>query len=80
MAADLLHRSGLDDLDYDEDLVAIAQENGSSAIDALDLVVVFHHGVEALYAGPKHSAHSGVARLQLGCSRTRARPRAQGLA
>jgi hypothetical protein len=54
MAADLLHSSGLDDLDYDEDLIAIAQENGSSAIDALDLVVVFHHGVAELTRGPRH--------------------------
>lgn len=45
-AARLLHESGFEELVFGDDLVAIAEENGSSAIDALDLVVVFDRGIE----------------------------------
>jgi hypothetical protein len=50
-----LRRSGVKELDYDDELQDLATANGSMAIVALDLHTAFYFGVEALYRGPKPS-------------------------
>ena len=47
-----LRESGVEEVDYDDDLVELAQANGATAHEALDLAVAVSHGVESLYAGP----------------------------
>jgi hypothetical protein len=49
-----LRAEGVKELPSDQELEQIAEANGSSAITALDLDVAFYHGVESLYAGPRH--------------------------
>jgi hypothetical protein len=51
LVADRLRRSGVD-LDYDDELVRLAEASDANAHVALDLVVAVAHGVEALTAGP----------------------------
>jgi hypothetical protein len=47
-----LRESGMEDLDYDDDLVELAEANGSGWHEALDLSTAVAYGVESLYAGP----------------------------
>ena len=54
-AIELLRESGVEDVVYDDDLVELAEANGASAFDALDLATAFAYGVESLTAGPKRS-------------------------
>jgi hypothetical protein len=51
IASDLLRKSGTE-VDYDEATIAVAEENGSNALTALDLHGAFHFGVDSLRAGP----------------------------
>jgi hypothetical protein len=52
-AADLLREACIE-VEFNDELVEIAEANGSSGIDALDLAVVRYGGVEALTAsGPR---------------------------
>ena len=48
-----LRESGVKDLDYDEELVELAEANGATAHEALDLVSALAYGVEVLWAGPQ---------------------------
>jgi hypothetical protein len=56
VAANLLRQSGLERLDYDEELSDLAERNGSMGIVALDLAVVFAHDCDPsiLSRGPMH--------------------------
>ena len=54
-AIELLRESGVEEVVYDDDLVELAEANGASAFDALDLATAFAHGVEGLTGGPKRS-------------------------
>jgi hypothetical protein len=51
---DLLRESGVEVV-YDEKLVEIAEANGSSGFDALDLATAYDSGVENLRAGNPRS-------------------------
>jgi hypothetical protein len=51
LVVDLLRESKVE-VSYDEDLVRLAEENGSSAFVALDVAAAVAHGVESLSAGP----------------------------
>jgi hypothetical protein len=42
----------VEEVAYDEELVELAEVNGATAHEALDLAVAVSHGVESLYAGP----------------------------
>ena len=53
LALKLLRESGVKEVSYDKQLVALAEANGSSGFTALDLVTAFYHGVPSLYAGPR---------------------------
>ena len=59
-AIELLRESGVEEVVYDDDLVALAEANGASAFDALDLATAFAHGVESLYAGPQCSRRTRI--------------------
>ena len=48
-----LRESGIKEIDYDDDLVALAEANGSGWHEALDLCSAVVYGVEVLYAGPR---------------------------
>jgi hypothetical protein len=47
-----LRESGVEEITYDEELVELAEANGSGWHEALDLCTALAHGVESLYAGP----------------------------
>ena len=55
-----LRESGVEEITYDEELVELAEANGSGWHEALDLSSPVACGVESLYAGP----------VKLGRSRT----------
>ena len=46
------HRE-IKEIDYDDDLVELAEANGSGWHEALDLCSAVVYGVEILYAGPR---------------------------
>ena len=48
-----LRESGIKEIDYDDDLVALAEANGSGWHEAMDLASAVVYGVERLYAGPR---------------------------
>ena len=48
-----LREAGVKEIDYSDDLVALAEENGSGWHEALDLCSAVVYGVEILYAGPR---------------------------
>lgn len=50
VAADLLNQAEIEVV-YNDDLVALAIANGSSALCALDLATVAAHGLESLTSG-----------------------------
>ena len=52
-AIELLRESGVEEVVYDDELVELAESNGASAFDALDLATAFAYGVESLSAGPR---------------------------
>ena len=43
--------SGVEEVTYDDDLVELADANGSGCHEALDLSTAVAYGVESLYAG-----------------------------
>jgi hypothetical protein len=47
-----LRESGVEEITYDEELVELAEANGSGWHEALDLSTAVASGVESLYAGP----------------------------
>jgi hypothetical protein len=47
-----LRESGVEEITYDDDLVELAEANGSGWHEALDLSTAVAYGVESLYAGP----------------------------
>ena len=47
-----LAEAGVEEVAYDDELVELAEANGATAHQALDLAVAVTHGVESLYAGP----------------------------
>ena len=53
LVVDWLRESGVEDLDYDDELVELAEAKGSRWHDALDLVSALAYGVEVLWAGPR---------------------------
>ena len=48
-----LRESGVKEIDYDDELVELAEANGSGWHTALDLCSAVVYGVELLYAGPR---------------------------
>jgi hypothetical protein len=48
-----LRESGLKEIDYDDELVELAEANGSGWHTALDLSCAVVYGVESLWAGPR---------------------------
>ena len=52
LVVDWLREAGVEEVDYDEELIELAEANGATAHEALDLVSALAYGVEVLYAGP----------------------------
>ncbi|HEY6638551.1 MAG TPA: hypothetical protein VIZ61_12780 [Solirubrobacterales bacterium] len=48
-----LREAGVEEVIYDDDLVELAEANGSGWHEALDLVSAVAYGVEVLWAGPR---------------------------
>jgi hypothetical protein len=49
----LLREAGITEVEHDDDLVALAERNGSNGFVALDLSTALTFGVQALRRGPK---------------------------
>ena len=60
LVVDLLRESGVEEVSYDDELVALAEANGASGFDALNLATAFAHGVESLTAGPQWSRRTRI--------------------
>ncbi len=58
LVVDLLHESGVEGVDYGDDLVELAEANGAGWHEALDLSTALTYGVESLYAGPPWARRS----------------------
>jgi hypothetical protein len=55
LVVNALHRAGVSEIDWSDELVELARESGASAFVALDLVTALAHGLPALTAGPRRT-------------------------
>ena len=58
LVVEWLRQAGIEEVTYDDELVELAEANGATAHQALDLAVAVSHGVQSLYAGPPWARRS----------------------